>query len=96
MLSIQNLRRKCLLPIIIFLMGAAFLITTKRPPNLHRSVNLIFSQNANAKISPSSIPSNLQELKANLYGKKEFAEKIQEHTFRENTNKITSNGKISS
>ena len=64
-------------------MGALFLITTRRPPNLHRSVNLIFSQNANAKISPSSIPKNLHELKADIYGKKEFTEKVQEHTSRE-------------
>ena len=64
-------------------MGALFLITTRRPPNLHRSVNLIFSQNPNAKISPPFIPSNLHELKADIYGKKEFTEKVQEHTSRD-------------
>ena len=83
MLSIQNLRRKCLLPIIIFLMGTLFLITTRRPPNSHRSVNLIFSQDPNAKISQSFIPSNLHELKADIYGKKEFTERVQEHTSRD-------------
>ena len=64
-------------------MGTLFLITTRRAPNLHRSVNLIFSQDPNAKISPSFIPNNLQELKGDIYDKKEFTKKAQEHTSRD-------------
>ena len=83
MISIQNLRRKSVLPIAILLMGALFLITNKKSSNLLQNAEFIRAQEPNSEISSSFIFKNLPELKQEIYeraqsskyGKAEFTKR---------------------
>ena len=67
MISIQNLRRKSVLPITILLMGALFLITNKKSSNSLQNADFIRHQESNSEISSSFISKNLPELKQEIY-----------------------------
>ena len=43
MIGYQNIRRKCLFPIVLLFCGTLFFITFKKRPYLHRNVNLLQS-----------------------------------------------------
>ena len=43
MICIQNIRNKCLLPIIILFGGALFVITFKKRPHIHQNINFLQS-----------------------------------------------------
>ena len=87
MISIQNLRRKSVLPITILLMGALFLITNKKSSNLLQNADFIRNQEPDSVISSSFISKNLAELKHEIYERAQSSKDVKAE--------FTKRGKIS-
>ena len=76
MISIQNFRRKFVLPFGLLLLGALFLITNKKSSHLLQNEDFIRDQAPNSKILSSFISKNLPELKQEIYQRAQASKNV--------------------
>ena len=87
MISIQNFRRKFVLPFGLLLLGALFLITNKKSSNLLQNADFNRAKEPNSKILSSFITKNLPELKQEIYERAQSSKDVEAE--------FTKQGKIS-